>query len=213
VKIIDCNIKENLRKYYNREAEYRNVSTKQEWKLAERQAFLNLAKAEGKQTLLELGAGTGDDSLFFLENGLTVTAIDLSCEMVKRCKEKGICAYELDYYQVATLDRKYECIWAMNSLLHVPKAELPQVLANIDCVLEQNGIFFMGVYGGENTENEYIREELSQYPRFFSYFSKDALQEVLAQQFEIISFKQYDVQRGRSHEFQSVLMRKKAAAK
>jgi len=136
VKTTECSIKENLRKYYNQEAEYRNASTKQEWKLAERQAFLNLAKAEGKQTLLELGAGTGDDSLFF-----------------------------------------------------------------------------MGVYGGENTESEYVKTELSQHPRFFSYFSKDALQEVLAMQFEIISFKQYDVQRGRSHEFQSVLMRKKAMAK
>jgi len=204
----NCNntIKENLRKFYDQTADLRDSSEKQDWKIKERQSFLDLSKSEGKQTLLELGAGTGNDSLFFRENGLTVTAIDLSAEMVKRCKEKSVDAYELDYYQVSMLNKKFQCIWSMNSLLHVPKAELPQVLTSIDSVLDENGLFFMGVYGGENRENEYMNE-VSEHPRFFSYYTKDMLAAVLEQHFTIIMLHEYDV--GRNINFQSALMRKK----
>lgn len=202
-------IKDNLRNYYNQEADLRDSYGKVEWKTEERKAFLDLTKAENKQTFLELGAGTGDDSRFFMENGLTVTAVDLSPAMVQKCREKSIDAHELDYYNVADLGKKFQCIWAMNSLLHVPKADLPRVLKAIDSVLEEGGLFFMGVYGGEDNEHEYIKSDVSEHPRFFSSYSKEALQDVLAQQFEIISFRQYDVHRGRSFEFQSILMRKR----
>jgi len=202
-------IKDNLRNYYNQEAELRNMSNKQGWKQEEREAFLTLCKSEGKQTLLELGAGTGNDSLFFMENGLTVTAVDLSPAMVQKCKEKSIEAHELDYYHVAELGKKFHCVWATNSLLHVPKADLPRVLASIDSVLDDGGLFYMGVYGGEDSESEYVKSDVSEYPRFFSSYSKEALHGILCKQFEIITFRQYDVQRGRSFEFQSILMRKR----
>lgn len=206
-------IKENLRNYYNQEAEHRNASYKQDWKLKERKAFLDLAKHENKQILLELGAGTGDDSLFFMENGLKVTAVDLSAEMVKRCKEKGINAYELDYYQVTALNKQFQCVWAMNSLLHVPKTELPRVLTNIDSVLEKNGLFYMGVYGGVDSESEYVTK-ISEHPRFFSFYTQGTLQNVLKKHFEIISFRQLDVGRRdkesqRGFDFQSILMQKR----
>lgn len=209
IEFHDTTIKDNLRNYYNQEAEQRNISKKQGWKLEEREAFLSLAKSEGKQTLLELGAGTGNDSLFFMENGLTVTAVDLSPAMVQKCKEKSIDAHELDYYHVAQLGKKFHCIWAMNSLLHVPKAVLPRVLASIDSVLDDGGLFYMGVYGGEDSESEYVKSDFSECPRFFSSYSKEVLQGILCKQFEIITFRQYDVRRGRSFEFQSILMRKR----
>ena len=212
-KKLQSSVKDNLRNFYNREAERRDKSRKQSWKLEERKAFLELAKAENKQTLLELGAGTGGDSLFFMENGLTVTAVDLSPAMVQKCREKSIDAHELDYYHVADLGKKFDCIWAMNSLLHVPKADLPRVLASIDSVMEDGGLFYMGVYGGQDSESEYVLSEVSETPRFFASYSKEALQAVLDKHFEIISFRQYEVHHGRSFEFQSVLMRKRELQK
>jgi hypothetical protein len=35
-----------------------------------------------------------------MDCGLEVTAVDLSGEMVNKCREKGIDAYELDYYDI-----------------------------------------------------------------------------------------------------------------
>ncbi len=200
------NIKSNLRKFYDEEAKYRNLNHKQEWKLNQREIFYNYIKKEGKDTLLELGAGTGQDSKFFMDCGLKVTAIDLSNEMVKICKEKGIDAYELDFYNLSDLNKKYHCIWSMNSLLHVPKDDLPRVLKSIDFVLNEDGLFYMGVYGGEDTESNWIND-VSEIPRFFSYYSKDKLKEVLQDVFEIVSFDQFDV--CKNIDFQSIIMRKK----
>lgn len=84
--------------------------------------------------MLELGAGAGYDSLFFMQSGFDVTAVDLSDEMVKKCREKGVEAFELDFYNLSSLDRKFDCVYAINSLLHVPKADLRHVLQEINFV-------------------------------------------------------------------------------
>ncbi|MCL2573002.1 MAG: class I SAM-dependent methyltransferase [Defluviitaleaceae bacterium] len=198
-------IKSNLRTYYDREAGYRNSAGKEEWKIKERKAFYDMVAREDKKFLLEIGAGAGYDSQYFMEQGLDVTAIDLSCEMVKVCKARGINAHELDFYNLSTLNKKFDCIWAMNSLLHVTKLDFAEVLTNVYAALHENGLFYMGVYGGEDSEKNWVNE-LYDTPRFFSFYSEAKLKEAIPDVFEIISFKQYDV--GRHVDFQSVIMRK-----
>lgn len=199
-------IKSNLREYYNKDAPLRNSKEKAEWKISQRSDFCNLIKSENKKTLLEIGAGTGDDSVFFKESGLKVTAVDLSPEMVKICIGKSIEAYELDFYNLVDLNRTFDCIWSMNSLLHVPKSDLPQVLNTIDSVLNKDGLFYMGVYGGLDLEHYYL-DDFSEIPRFFSFYTEQALKDVLSCSFNILSFQQMDV--GRKRDFQAVIMRKK----
>ncbi|MFG1697494.1 class I SAM-dependent methyltransferase [Nonomuraea sp. NPDC049309] len=45
--------------------------------LPSRAAFLDLVRSGDGRRLLEIGAGTGQDSLYFKENGLDVVAVDL----------------------------------------------------------------------------------------------------------------------------------------
>lgn len=204
---MDTNIvKLNLKEFYNQEAGLRNLSEKQEWKKNQRDKFLSYIKSENKNSLLEIGAGTGTDSQFFMNCRLNVVAVDLSIEMVKLCKEKGIEAYELDFYNISNLNRKFDCIWSMNSLLHVPKTDLLKVLNQISSVLNEKGLFYMGVYGGEDSEREFVNE-VANTPRFFSSYSEDKLKEVLSDVFDIIEFEQIDV--GRNMDFQAVIMRKR----
>ena len=204
---MDSNIvKLNLKKYYDQDAELRNSSEKKEWKKLQRTRFYSYINSESKNSLLEIGAGSGNDSRFFMDCGLSVTAIDLSSEMVKLCMDKNIEAYELDIYNVSNLNKKYDCIWSMNSLLHVPKDDIPQVLNEINLVLNENGLFYMGVYGGVDTENEFVND-VTDTPRFFSYYSESKLKEVLSTVFDIIEFEQFDV--GRNIDFQAVILRKK----
>ena len=66
----------SLRTAYDGGAQERNQREKADWKLSERSAFLELIKEEGKSRLLEIGAGTGQDALFFKEGGLSVSATD-----------------------------------------------------------------------------------------------------------------------------------------
>ena len=203
-------IKTKLRAYYNREAEYRNSGEKQDWKIRQREAFYKLTILENKKTLLEIGAGTGQDSRYFMDHGLKVLAIDLSGEMVRICKEKNIEAYEFDMYDLFAINRKFDCVWSMNSLLHIPKSDLKKVLIGIESVLNENGLFYMGVYGGEDSEG-YWTNDISETPRFFSYYSESKIKEVLQSVFEIMAFTQFDV--GRNIEFQSIIMRRTIGSK
>lgn len=50
---------------------------------------LALYQAHGYNSLLELGAGQGRDSLFFAHNGVNVTAVDYTQEGVKAINEKA----------------------------------------------------------------------------------------------------------------------------
>ena len=200
-------IKSNLRQFYNADAGGRNDRKQHDFKIVRRSAFCDLVLGEKKKTLLELGAGPGHDSQFFAEQGLDVTAVDLSPEMVKLCKEKGINAHELDFYNLDALGKKFDCAWSMNSLLHVPKSDLPEVLQSISDALNDNGLFYMGVWGGRDSEHIYTLGEVCETPRFFSFFTKEKLRDELQNVFEIVSFEQID----NAHDgtdFQSVILRK-----
>jgi SAM-dependent methyltransferase len=199
-------IRANLILSYNRQAEQRNQSDIEIWKATERAEFLALLKTEQKQSLLEIGAGHGRDSQFFQENGLQVTCVDLSPEMVRICRQKGLNARLMDMIDLDFPDHSFDAVYSLNSLLHLPKTELPTVLQNIRRVLNPNGLFFLGMYGGYDFEG--IWEKDSYEPkRFFSFHSDEKLKQVVTETFILLSFKQINSRDGDLH-FQSLILRK-----
>jgi SAM-dependent methyltransferase len=72
-----------LRKAYDARAAWRDGQGKEPWKLTGRQAFRERL-APGAR-LLEIGAGTGQDSAYFQAEGFAVVAADLSPVMVEHC--------------------------------------------------------------------------------------------------------------------------------
>jgi SAM-dependent methyltransferase len=199
----------NLILSYNRQAEQRNTSDIEDWKAMERAEFLALLKNEQKQSLLEIGAGHGRDSKFFQENGLQVTCIDLSPEMVRLCQQKGLDARCMDMLNLDFPDQSFDAVYSLNSLLHLSKQELPVVLQNIRRVLKANGVFFLGMYGGYEFEG--IWEKDSYEPkRFFSFHSDEGLKQIVTETFSLLSFKQINSGDGDLH-FQSLLLRKPTA--
>mgnify|MGYP002507984805 CR=1 FL=1 len=203
---MDKRFKENLKNYYNQDAARRNRNKiRAHWKIEVRRNFYSVIKQENKKTLLELGAGAGFDSLFFQKKGLRVTAVDISSENIRYCREKGLEAYELDFYDLSALHKKFDCIYALNTLLHVPKTDLPKVFQEIHTVLERDGLFYLGVYGGEDNETDFINSGVSDAPRFFTFYSEKYLKNVLKDFFQIVDFKTIPVGTNRFH---SVLLRK-----
>ena len=200
----------NLILSYNRKAEHRNKSEIEDWKAIERAEFLALVQNEQKQSLLEIGAGHGRDSKFFQENGLQVTCIDLSPEMVRLCQQKGLDARVMDMINMDFPDHSFDAVYSLNSLLHVPKKQLTSVLQSIMRVLKEDGLFYLGVYGGYDCEG--IQETDSYTPkRFFSFHSDEGLKQVVTESFTLLSFKQITSGDGDLH-FQSLLLRKPTAA-
>jgi len=204
--------KDQLQEAYNADASRRieNEEKKEEWKIHERDTFGNLLLAEGKSTILELGAGVGTDSEHFQTSGFDVLAIDFSDLMVEECRRKGIDALALDLYELDKISPSFDAIYSMNVLLHIPKADLPKILDLISQKLNENGLFFYGVYGGEDIEKTIIDKSKMGLPRFFSFLSDKTLRGLVKKKFEIVSFKSVDIgSKDPNFHFQSLILRKK----
>jgi SAM-dependent methyltransferase len=177
----------DLRTAYDGGAARRDRTEKASWKLAERSAFLQRLREAGSGRLLEIGAGTGQDSAYFQAHGLDVVAADLSPAMVARCREKGIDARVMDFLHLDFPPQSFDAVYALNCLLHVPDADLPMVLEAIRVVMRPGGLFFLGVYGGQGNEG-IAEEDVHDPPRFFSWRTNEQIQRFAGQSFEIVDF-------------------------
>lgn len=203
---MDQQWKENLVKTYDRYALERDQSEIEQWKAEARDHFLELLKKEGKTSLLEIGAGTGRDGKFFKEKGMKVVCIDLSPEMVRLCQEKELRAYVMDFYKLEFLPGTFDAVWALNCLLHVPKADMPDVLKEIEKVLRPKGLFYLGIYGGQDSEGVWADDHY-QPQRFFSFYTDEQITAVVQEHFELLSFKTIPVSEKLT--FQSMILQKR----
>jgi len=200
-------LKNNLIESYNKYAHEREANPIDDWKVEIRANFLSMLQEERKQSMLEIGAGTGKDGLFFQENGMNVTCIDLSPEMVKFCRQKGLSAQVMDMTDLKFSENSFDAVYSFNSLLHIPKTDLPLVLKNIQTILKPNGLFHLGLYGKED-EFEGVWEKDSYTPkRFFSFYSDEHLKQITKQYFELFSFKRVTFA-GKDLHFQCLILRK-----
>jgi len=199
--------KNDLIQSYNKYAQERDTYTLDTWKVEERANFLTLLQSKNKSSLLEIGAGTGRDSKFFQDMGLAVTCIDLSPEMIKLCQQKGLSAQVMDMMELNFPPDSFDAAYALNSLLHIPKAEFRTVLKNVRDVLKPSGLFYLGVYGSDE-ESEGIREQDTYNPkRFFSFYTDENIQKITSELFELQYFKRIPTT-GNDLHFQSLILKK-----
>jgi len=202
----DKQIKSNLVEAYNQQAEQRNKHGIEDWKAMERAHYLSLLQQHKAQTLLEIGAGHGRDSLFFQEQGLKVTAIDLSPAMIRLCLQKGITAFVMDMIELGFENNSFDGVYALNSFLHIPKSKVQTALENVRNVLKPGGLFYLGLYGGIDSEGVWEDDPYTP-KRFFSMYADEHLKEILAGIFEIVYFRHIPLGEDRKP-FQSVILRK-----
>ena len=152
-----------------------------------RGAFLaEVQKQKGDDTLriLDAGCGTGRDASRFIDSGYVVNAFDASPAMVRLCSRKirelsakgnevatkSSCS-ELTFDELSERNG-YNGVWASASLLHVSKADLPEVIDKLAGALKPNGTIFMSFkYGKSETQFD---------SRHFSSFSKNELTKLVS---------------------------------
>ncbi len=200
--------RENLRVTYDKYAQERDGGPTQDWKVRERAAFLDLLQQENKRTVLEIGAGTGRDSLFLQGQGFVITCIDLSPAMVELCRKKGLNAYVMDMTDIRLAEAPFDAVFAMNSLLHLPKVEFLPVLRQVERALKPGGLFFLGVYGGFDFEGVW-EKDFYEPKRFFSFFTDERIQQEVARVFDIVSFMAVPSGDSDDLHFQSLILRKR----
>ncbi|MDO4268531.1 MAG: class I SAM-dependent methyltransferase [Eubacteriales bacterium] len=122
---------------------------------------------EEGDSILDLGCGSGRDSLAFYEQGFDVTALDASEEM---CKLAEIHT-DLDVlhmaYEDMDFDEVFDGVWGNEALIHEPEDEMPAILEKVIDALRQGGILYLSFQEGdfEGTQNgryfcEYTQEKL-----------------------------------------------------
>ncbi|MFW1814396.1 class I SAM-dependent methyltransferase [Acinetobacter guillouiae] len=99
--------------------------------------------------ILDLGCGSGRDTLAFKNKGYQVVATDYSKKLVdKASKLVGIDVRFESFYELSELNL-YDGIWASASLLHCERKRLPEVIGKILAALKMNGICYMSFKYGE----------------------------------------------------------------
>ena len=102
-------------------------------------------------SILDLGCGTGRDSLYFLNHGYNVTAVDGAkefCEMSSKLLNinvRKLNFLDLDY------NNEFDGVFACASLLHLDTKDLINVLKKIHTSLKNNGILYCSFKKGTVT--------------------------------------------------------------
>ena len=196
---------DTLVKVYEKYAYERASHAPAEFKVQERSEFLKFLKAEGRETLLEIGCGSGQDAQFFQARGFRVFAVDNTPSMVRLTAEKGITAQVLDCYDLDQINKHFDAVYTMNCLLHIPKQDINQILRLISRRLNDSGLMYLGIWGDEDFEGiwEHDRYEPK---RFFSFWKVEALLEVLQRFFRLEYYRRLEPREGRI--FNSLIVRK-----
>ena len=103
----------------------------------------------GKGTILDIGFGSGRDSLYFQSKGYEVYAIDPEEEFVEHGKELGIKNVFLLKVENMKFENMFDGIWACASLLHVPSKNLEDAFKKCAKALKKGGILYASFKYGE----------------------------------------------------------------
>ena len=130
-----------------------------------RQRFLQ--QLNSGASILDFGCGSGRDTKAFLEQGYRVDAVDGSSELCRIASEySGIPVKQMLFQDLDEIER-YDGVWACASILHLPKAELKDVLKRIARALKSEGILY--------TSFKYGNREGMCGGRYFTDFTEEAL--------------------------------------
>ncbi len=179
--------KEKTIESYNKNAGELSKKFKKLMDLKKRYEFQRFVDLLNGDKILDLGCGSGDHSVYFREIGLDVTAIDLSEEMIKLCKEKGINAFVKDIENLDFEDNSFDGLWAVTSLLHIPKLKIKNVIENLGRILNEKGILYVCIKEGEG--EDFVEDKFGDTSRFFVFWREDEFLKLFEDKFVLIENK------------------------
>jgi ubiquinone/menaquinone biosynthesis C-methylase UbiE len=115
------------------------------------------ARIKGAGRVCELGCGPGHVARYLHDRGVDVFGIDLSLGMLEQARKLNP-AIEFQQGNMLALDVEdsaWAAIVAFYSIVHIPKADIPQAFGEMFRVLQRGGLVFLAFHVGI----EVLREE------------------------------------------------------
>lgn len=105
--------------------------------------------------ILDVGCGSGRDTLAFKNKGYKVDAIDYSEELAKKATQlTGVRVQLMSFYEIDEHE-VYDGVWACASLLHCERDRLAEVIGQLITALKPNGVLYMSFkYGDSDREKD-----------------------------------------------------------
>jgi SAM-dependent methyltransferase len=159
--------------WYARNAELYADRTRDVDVRAARDRFLRQVRPGGR--ILDAGCGSGRDAAAFLAAGFRVDAYDASAALVERASAGLGIAVPVLRHQEFERPNTYDGIFAFATLLHLSRAELPDVFARFHRALRQGGVLACSLKVGE-------RDGPDADGRWHTYFTPGSFREFAARE-------------------------------
>lgn len=141
--------------------------------------------------VIDLGCGVGTDAGYLSEHGFDVTGIDFSEGMLEQARKAfpEVDFRKADLREMPSDIGTFDGAVASYSLIHVMKADVPDVLQDIRRILKKEGMVFLGMQMGESGEI-FIDEPLKKGARLFlNIISREEIESLLSEAgFRIMKF-------------------------
>ena len=140
-------IKPDTLQYYNQNADAYNADTQQNDMSAQYHLFLPRVAAGGH--ILDLGCGSGRDSLHFLQQGYQVTAVDGSEALCRIAARRIGQPVQNMLFEEIGWQNAFDGVWACASLLHCAMDTLPEILQKVADSLKPGGVLYVSFKYGD----------------------------------------------------------------
>jgi len=108
-----------------------------------------LSEESENAEVLDLGCGSGRDTLLLEEYGFYVTPMDGSEEMCKLAEVNTDKEVLQMTYDEMEFDDVFDGIWACASLIHLTEDEMRKVMKKLVQALKENGVLYFSVHKGD----------------------------------------------------------------
>ena len=177
-------VKAHLKKVYDDLAEYWGKDdTLHDWGSQDLKEFSKLVKTSGGMRVLDLGCGSGVQSMMLAAEGLKVVGLDLSSKMIKEAQRRVPSANFVvgDMTAMGFKNGSFDGVYARASLLHIPKSLIPKVLNEIKRVLKAGGILYLAVKEGDGEREVEDARHGKKVKRFFAFFREEEMRNFLGE--------------------------------
>lgn len=131
-----------------------------------------------KALVLDVGCGCGRDVKYLIERGIEAVGIDLSEGIIEQARKyvPNATFHHMDMRKLEFEGSKFSGMLSVASVLHIPKKELPDMLAGFRRVLKEGGLLYLSLIAGSRekiVEKSVAVDGMG--PRFFAFYEMEEL--------------------------------------